>query len=186
MEDATAFARYVAEHVAESGRDGSPHFAIVTGDSIDEIRTKALERWSRPIDEPLWGRAWLLWSAAPPPSGPSGFHAPPARVIGHVELRGSMMKPELHRAALAVGMLRPYTGKGSGQRLLEVAIAWARDEAGLAYIDLGVFVGNDRAKRLYDRMGFVQQGFRPDAFRINGEKIDNIWMTLALRPLPPA
>jgi RimJ/RimL family protein N-acetyltransferase len=179
-EHASAFAAYIVEHVAESGRDGSPHFALVTSDTSDEIRSKALDRWSRSIQEPLWGRAWLLWTATPPPPGPSGYHAPPAHVLGHVELRGGPIQPELHRAVLAVGILRPHTGQGHGRRLLEAAIAWARDETGLAYIDLGVFAGNERAKRLYERMGFMEQGFRPDAFRLDEEKIDNVWMTLAL------
>jgi RimJ/RimL family protein N-acetyltransferase len=65
---------------------------------------------------------------------------------------------------------------------METAIAWARGEARLSYIDLGVFVGNDRARRLYERMGFVEQWIRRDAFRVEGVVIDDIQMTLALRP----
>ncbi|MCC6558217.1 MAG: GNAT family N-acetyltransferase [Polyangiaceae bacterium] len=177
VEHARAFATYVVEHVAESGRGGAPHFAVSSGASRDEIQESAIERWVRRLDQPLWGRAWLLWTRLPSAPGP-------ARVAGHIELRGGRVKAELHRAVLAMGLLAPQRGQGHGRRLLDAAIAWARDEAGLDYIDLGVFVGNDRARRLYERAGFVAQGVRRDAFRLDGDVVDDIQMTLDLHPPP--
>jgi RimJ/RimL family protein N-acetyltransferase len=176
--DARAFARYIAEHVAESGRRGAPHFAVSTSILPDEVERSAIERWSKPLDEPLWGRAWLLLLHGPPLSV---VRESPLRVIGHIELRGGRVPSELHRAVLAMGVLGPYTGQGHGRRLLETAIAWARDRAGLAYLDLGVFSQNERARRLYERMGFVPVGVREDAFRVEGVPLDDIQMTLPLR-----
>lgn len=164
-----AFAVYVVEHVSESGRDGSAHFAVSTTFAPDDVEQGALDRWGKALDEPLWGRAWLLWSGAPR-----------ARVVGHVELRGGRVRSELHRAVVAMGMLRPYTGQGHGRRLLETAIAWAHDEAGLAHLDLGFFSGNERARRLYARMGFIEVCTRKDAFRLDGVSFDDHQMTLAL------
>src|SRR5262249_16983551 len=121
-------------------------------------------------EEPLWGRAWLLVQ-----------DQPPRRVAGHVELRGGRIRAELHRATLGMGIRRAFTGKGYGRALLERAIAWARDEAHLAWIDLGVFTGNDPARRLYDRFGFVEVGRRIDAFRTDsGVSIEDVQMSLAL------
>ncbi|KYF48903.1 hypothetical protein BE08_18175, partial [Sorangium cellulosum] len=137
--------------------------------SPDEVEQSARERWNKPLDEPLWGRAWLLLTSDPRP-----------RVVGHVELRGGRVLSESHRAVLAMGILGPYTGQGHGRRLLETAIAWARDRAGLSYLDLGVFSNNERAVRLYTRMGFVPTGTRDDAFRVEGATLDEIQMTLAL------
>lgn len=190
-EHARAFAEYVAEHVADSGRDGAPHYAVSTTAIPEEIRLATIERWARPLDEPLWGRAWLLWTCPPAPTGCAGFaidnpdpagDPSPARVVGHLELRGGRVRAELHRAVLAMGMLTPYRGQGHGRRLLDTAIAWARDEARLSYLDLGVFLGNDRALRLYERAGFVAQAIRRDAFRIEGAVVDDLSMTLALAP----
>jgi RimJ/RimL family protein N-acetyltransferase len=169
-----AFAAYVVEHVSESGRGGSAHFAVSAYAAADEVEQSALERWSRALDEPIWSRAWLLWSSEPR-----------ARVVGHIELGGGRVRSELHRAVVAMGMLRPYTGQGHGRRMLEAAIAWARDEAGLSYLDLGFFSGNERARRLYTRMGFVEVGTREDAFRIDGARFDDHQMTLALRARGP-
>ncbi|WP_437775450.1 N-acetyltransferase family protein [Sorangium sp. So ce1097] len=167
--DARAFMAYLIEHVAESGRHGAPHFAVATALSPDEVEQSARDRWSKPLDEPLWGRAWLLVTSEPRP-----------RVVGHIELRGGRVWSESHRAVLAMGILGPYTGQGHGRRLLETAIAWARDRAGLSYVDLGVFSNNERAVRLYTRMGFVPTGTRDDAFRVDGAILDEIQMTLAL------
>lgn len=169
--DARAFAAYLIEHVAESGRQGTPHFAVTTALVPEEVEQSALDRWSRSLDEPLWGRAWLL-----------RVNAPRARIVGHIELRGGRVPSENHRAVVAMGILGPYTGQGHGRRLLETAIAWARDEAGLSYLDLGVFSNNERARRLYARMGFTPVGIREDAFRVDGVSLDDIQMTLALHP----
>ncbi|WP_437989952.1 N-acetyltransferase family protein [Sorangium sp. So ce145] len=172
--DARAFAAYLIEHVAESGRRGVPHFAIATSLAPDEVEHSARDRWGKGLDEPLWGRAWLLRSSEPR-----------ARIIGHIELRGGRFWSEGHRAVVAMGILGPHTGQGHGRRLLETAIAWARDEAGLEYLDLGVFANNERARRLYAGMGFVPIGTREDAFRVDGAILDDIQMTLALRSPDP-
>jgi ribosomal protein S18 acetylase RimI-like enzyme len=60
-------------------------------------------------------------------------------------------------------------------------VAWARSEAKLLWIDLGVFATNTPARKLYTRMGFVELGFRRDAFRVlEGVPIDDVQMTLKL------
>lgn len=166
--DADGFARYLVEHLAESGREGSPHFAPSRTLSRGDIRAAAEARWSRCLDEALWGRSFLLWIDG--------------RVAGHLELRGGRIPAEMHRATLGMGVLRSHTGQGHGRRLIEVAVAWARDEAGLSWIELGVFATNPRARALYRRMGFAEQGLRPDAFRIDaGVAVDDVLMTLDLR-----
>ncbi len=165
--DPDAYARHMVEHMAESGRSGSPHFALSRTWSRDEVRGAFVGRLAKGLDEPLWGRSWLLLD------GP--------RVVGHVELRGGRVAAEMHRATLGMGILRAYTGRGHGRRLLETAVRWARDEGGLAYIDLGVFSGNAPARRLYERMGFVVIGMREDAFRLDaGPVIDDVQMALRL------
>ncbi len=171
--DADAFARYLVEHLAESGREGSAHFAPARSLSRDDIRVVAQSRWSRGLDEALWGRGFLLWMGE--------------RVAGHLELRGGRIPAEMHRATLGMGVLRRHTGQGHGRRLLEAAVAWARDDAKLAWIDLGVFASNTRARALYLRMGFVEHGVRPDAFRIDaGIAVDDVLMALDLAQKDPA
>jgi RimJ/RimL family protein N-acetyltransferase len=167
-DDPDAYARHMSEHMAESGRLGSPHFAISRTWSRDDVRASLIGRLAKALDEPLWGRTWLLRDGT--------------RVVGHVELRGGRVPAEMHRATLGMGILRAYTARGHGGRLLETAVRWARGEAGLSFIDLGVFSGNAPARKLYERMGFVVIGVRPDAFRLEaGPVIDDVLMALRLR-----
>ena len=170
--DARAFADHLAAHVAESGQGGSPHFAVANVVDREEVRDAALSRWSRSLLDPLWGRAFGFFDDGPPP-----------RLVGHLELRGGRVEAELHRAVLSLGLQRSHTGRGFGRALLETAIAWARDEARLTTLELGVFSDNARARRLYESVGFTPIGMRHDAFRLAcGVSVDDLLMELALRP----
>jgi RimJ/RimL family protein N-acetyltransferase len=169
-EDIDALARHIVESHAESGRGGSPHFAVERSLIRDEVRRCLEARLSRELDEPLWGRAWVL-------IGPRDN-----KIVGHLELRGGRVPSELHRATLGMGLLRALTGQGHGRRLVEVAVKWARDVADLDWIDLGVFAGNEPARRLYRRMGFSEIGLRQDAFHLDARiSVDDVQMVLRLR-----
>lgn len=169
LDDAGAFASHLVRHLGESGRGGSAVFAPTPTPSHWEIREACELRWARPLREPLWGRAWLLRTGE-------------GVVVGHAELRGGRIAAEQHRATLGMGIERPFTGQGQGTRLLAECIRWARSEASLAWLDLGVFAGNDAARRLYDRAGFVEIGPRVDAFRLEGgESVTDVLMSLDLR-----
>jgi ribosomal protein S18 acetylase RimI-like enzyme len=171
---ATAYARFLTVNSAESGTGGGPHFAVATTIDPKEARGLALERWARPLSEPTWCRAWLLWDDDPEAMPPR------RRVVGEAELRGGRVASEMHRAVLGMGLLKPYRKQGWGTRLAKQAIAWGR-ESGLAYIDLGVFAENTPAIALYNKLGFAEISRRTDAFRLNGGVvIDDIQMTLAL------
>jgi RimJ/RimL family protein N-acetyltransferase len=186
-EDIDAYVQHIVEHVAESGKDGAPHFAMSRRVQRDEVRESALTRWTRRLDEPLWGRSWLLWDAArsadagaTPAAGEERVRR--ARVVGHIELRGGRIASEMHRTVLGLGILRAHTGHGHGGRLIAAAVEWAKTVAKLEYVDLGVFSNNEPARKLYRRTGFVEIGVRSDAFRIDdGVRVDDVLMVLDIR-----
>lgn len=137
--------------------------------SREDVRDHAAVRWSKKLDEPAWGRTFLLVNKA-------------HDIFGHVELRGGRISTELHRATLGMGILRSHVGRGYGTRLLEYILSWAREQPQLMWVDLGVFEGNEPAFRLYKRAGFVVEYTRRDAFRLpDGRAINDTWMTLRLR-----
>jgi RimJ/RimL family protein N-acetyltransferase len=165
--DLRAYVEHVVKHAAESGQHGAPHFSLSRTLAPSDISDATETRWARRLDEPLWGRTWLLLDEA--------------RVVGHLDLRGGRLRAEMHRAVLAMGIQMAFTGRGHGMRLMQEAVAWARDVARLSWIDLGVFATNTRARKLYARAGFVETGFVRDAFRIDGGvRIDDVPMTLSL------
>ena len=167
--DAEAYADHVARHAAESGRDGMPYFALSRAVDRANIITGALERWERPFAEALWGRTFFLLI-------PATRH-----IVGHCELRGGRVPAEFHRATLGMGIERAYTKQGHGGRLITAATEWARKTLKLEWIDLGVFEKNEPARKLYQRMGFVENGARVDAFRVDDNvRATDISMSLKL------
>jgi RimJ/RimL family protein N-acetyltransferase len=167
--DPTRFARFVVEYLNESGREGSPHFALGCFATCDEISRDLTTRLARRLDEASWGRAWAL---VEPGSG---------RFVGHVELLGGRCRPEHHRAALGMGVFRAYGGQGHGRRLLGRAVDWAREQRSIDWIDLSVFATNQPARKLYTRFGFMDTGLRRDAYRLDdGPCVDEVQMSLRL------
>ena len=70
-----------------------------------------------------------------------------------------------HRGSVAVGLLRKYWGLGIGTALFTEMIALARAR-GLDSLELDYIEGNDRARCLYEKMGFQQIAEVPDAYRL--------------------
>lgn len=169
LRDAGAFADHVVLHMSQSGKNGMPVFAPGHRPSREEIRDNTAARWARRLTDPVWGRTWLLISEE-------------NAIVGHIDLRGGRISTELHRATLGMGILQAFTGRGHGKLLLDAAIGWAKAETSIVWIDLGVFHNNDRARKLYERYGFVREFLRCDAFRLeDGTSIDDILMTLRIR-----
>ncbi len=121
--------------------------------------------WPRPITEPGWMRTWgLIVDGA---------------IVGHIDLKGGQLASDLHRATLGIALEVGHRDRGRGRAMCDVAILWAREQR-LAWIDLGVFRPNQRAQALYRKLGFAEIGVTRDRFRLDGESIDDISMTLGL------
>jgi RimJ/RimL family protein N-acetyltransferase len=166
--DLPALVTHIARHSAESGRGGDLIFRPRSSDApIDDLAT--IERhkigWAQPLDEPYWLRTWGVVLGR--------------EIVGHLDLHGGRLPSEFHRAMLGMGVERGSRGKGFGRALLAAAIAWARN-AELAWLDLGVFAHNERARALYAAVGFVEVGVTRDRFRVDGMMIDDVAMVLAL------
>lgn len=69
-----------------------------------------------------------------------------------------------HRAALGISVAESCWGLGLGTALMTALQSFAKS-AGYEQVELEFVEGNDRARRLYERLGFVLYGVRPNAFR---------------------
>jgi len=163
-DDLPRFLAHSKRHRAESGR-GDHHFMPFapgdeggpTGLDIDAIY--------RPLTEPGWQR----WFVAVTDQGD---------IVGHVDLTGDALRTGLHRCELGIGIERPYRGKGLGRRLMETAMEFTRGTDTLSWIDLRVFAHNAAARALYEKLGFSEVGTLVDRFRMDGQMIDDVIMTL--------
>jgi ribosomal protein S18 acetylase RimI-like enzyme len=88
-----------------------------------------------------------------------------------------------HRGTLGMGVLEAYRGMGIGRALIEAALAAARAR-GLARVDLQVLADNERAIALYRAVGFVVEGVKRDAYRVDGRSVDLVDMALLFDGAP--
>lgn len=81
-----------------------------------------------------------------------------------------------HRCSMGIALRRIYWGRGLGAALMETVLDAAR-AMGYEQIELGVYLENIRAIRLYERMGFQHWGVTPRAFKLNdGRYADELLM----------
>ena len=65
-----------------------------------------------------------------------------------------------HQSLFAIIVDQEYRGKGIGTAMLKDLMRRAKDEFKIEILHLEVYEGNP-AKRLYERLGFVEYGFHP-------------------------
>jgi RimJ/RimL family protein N-acetyltransferase len=165
--DVDGYLRHVREVDADSGIDGAGHshaYGRSEPCDLEAGRDREVIRWSTAIDDPAWRRAWGLFDNG--------------ELVGHLYLAGGMLRSELHRVNMGTGITRSHRRQGGGTLLLQIAIEWARSQPIIDWIDLGVFSDNGAAQALYAHHGFQVLGRTPDRFRVDGQTLDDISMTL--------
>lgn len=85
-----------------------------------------------------------------------------------------------HRGEVSISFLQGYWGLGLGSAMMEM-LERAGRVLSLHQLELTYIGGNERARRLYDRMGYAQTGILPDAVRLkDGSFRDMIQMRKVL------
>lgn len=85
-----------------------------------------------------------------------------------------------HRAGVGIALVKEYWGMGLGRLLMEEAVR-AASAMGYSQLELGVYGDNERAIRLYEKLGFEPWGRIRNAFRLpDGTVCDEILMGLLL------
>ncbi|WP_313276986.1 GNAT family N-acetyltransferase [Timonella senegalensis] len=102
------------------------------------------------------------------------------KLVGAVTLATSNKPRMEHRAELGISVRKKWWGKGLGTRLMEEAIAYARDVAHLEMITLTVNTSNVRAIELYRKFGFTRFATFTNHSKIGGVYADCDLMSLKL------
>ena len=160
---------HVGKQALENGRGSTVRFALRDPGKprdADRLRQTIFDGLGKPVGEPGWFRLWIADEAA--------------EIVGHVGLRAPGEPLSGHRAFADVGVLEPYRGRGIARRLYEAAIAWARGQPRLAWLDAEVFAHNEPALSLHRRVGFVETARIADQFRVDGMPIEDVRLSLRL------
>ena len=78
------------------------------------------------------------------------------KIVGNSTLSFHTHVKDRHRARVGIAIQKDYWGIGIGTALFKEMIAAARKTEGIEQIELGVISTNERAKKLYEKMGFVK------------------------------
>ena len=102
-------------------------------------------------------------------------------IVGRLSIARDPHPASFHVADLGLMVAASHRRHGIGGALLEAAENWAR-EAGVTKLELHVFPYNQPAIALYERFGFVKEGYRRRHYRRGGELVDAVLMAYEVRP----
>jgi putative acetyltransferase len=97
------------------------------------------------------------------------------RVVGLAGLHGKEGKKR-HVGTVGLMVHDAFAGRGVGARLLGKVLDLADNWLGLARVELDAMADNERALRLYRKLGFVEEGRQQKAYYREGAFVDAILM----------
>jgi putative acetyltransferase len=101
------------------------------------------------------------------------------RLMGIVDFGTYKSAKMNHRALLGISLHQDYRGEGIGELFFEILFILAKRIPNLDGLELSVMGDNKVARALYKKMGFVEIGLNPKAFRqADGTFIDDVKMLL--------
>lgn len=102
-------------------------------------------------------------------------------IIGNLDVTGAKRQRLQHNGLIGMGMLPEYQHKGLGAVLLQAGIDWANRNPYLKRLWLQVIAGNEPAIKLYEKMGFVQEGLQKNFIKTGEDTYaDNLIMGMPL------
>jgi ribosomal protein S18 acetylase RimI-like enzyme len=105
------------------------------------------------------------------------------KIVGHAFLEPMSLRAIRHVFRLTLVVHPGNDGRGVGSAMMNFLCEWARSAAAVQKVELMVRSTNDRARRLYEKFGFVEEGrFRNRVRLPDGSCIDDIAMAWFPKP----
>jgi RimJ/RimL family protein N-acetyltransferase len=99
------------------------------------------------------------------------------RIIGHALLDPMRLEAIAHVFRLTIVDHPGFHNRGVGETLMRDLMNWAKQASHLQKIELLVRATNERAVRLYSKLGFIEEGrFRKRVHLVNGGFVDDLAM----------
>lgn len=142
-------------------------FIVRTGTAADVDDIEALEQIC--FADP-WSRESLLHELTENPMATYIVAEYEGRVIGYVGIWTIVDEGHITNVAVSPDYRRLQVGSALIKTMLEVTI-----KAGISHHTLEVRAGNEPAKALYRKFGFVEEGIRKGYYENNGEDAIIMW-----------
>lgn len=159
---------------------------------ITPIEERHIEGFRAAVDSVARERVYLAFLEAPPVKAAREFVLENIReghpqfvalvdekVVGWCDITSLHRHVLAHSRALGMGVLAEYRGHGIGKALIHTTLERAKS-IGLTRVELTVREANKRAFALYEKMGFVVEGVKRNAVRVDGKYENLICMGLLL------
>lgn len=98
------------------------------------------------------------------------------KVVGNCEISFRTGMKTKHRASVAIALISEFWNQGIGTRMFQELIRLAENREGVMQMELEFVEGNDRARHLYEKMGFRITGVRPNGIRLKDGRLLNEYM----------
>ena len=140
-----------------------PTYPEYAADMIEYLKITAAEtpfllRYPDEVNYTLEGEKEILQSLLENETGVMMLALVEGKVAGNCSINGRGNKRRvLHRCGLAIALKKEFWNLGIGTAMMEYLEELAR-QIGYEQIELEVVEGNDTAKRLYEKCGFVETG----------------------------
>jgi RimJ/RimL family protein N-acetyltransferase len=100
-------------------------------------------------------------------------------IAGFLLAAGGQANRNRHSAYIVVGIRQAFANQGIGTRLFEALEEWAK-KTGIHRLELTVMSHNVRAVHLYEKMGFQSEGIKHHSLCVDGEYVDELYMSKLL------
>jgi RimJ/RimL family protein N-acetyltransferase len=100
-------------------------------------------------------------------------------LIGYLIAMGGNANRNKHSVYLVIGILTQYRGLGIGTKLFKQLEEWATEHS-VHRLELSVVTRNEAGLRLYKKMGFDIEGTKRHSLYIDGEFVDEYYMSKLL------
>lgn len=101
------------------------------------------------------------------------------RILGYMIIQNEKPKRIAHRAYIVIGIHSDSRRKGVGKALFTSVLSWAK-QVELHRLELTVIATNETAVHLYKKMGFEIEGVKKDSLFIDGQYVDEYYMSRLL------
>lgn len=90
-------------------------------------------------------------------------------IIGFLDFLNGSKQRNNHQGAFGMSVRKDFRNQGIGKALVSVLIDWVKENTLIEKICLGVFADNINAISLYKKLGFVEEGLKKRAIKINDQ-----------------
>ena len=98
------------------------------------------------------------------------------KIVGYISAEKGALRRISHSAYIVVGILADYRGKGIGTEFFRRLDIWA-EEKNVTRLELTVICENEIAKHLYESNGFTIEGIKRKSVFVEGNYLDEFYMS---------